>query len=675
MPTQRQIVKTTCPRDCYDSCGMSVILEGGRIRQITGDPDHDVARGKLCGKCALAYNGVWLDERARLTRPMKRIGPKGTRQFAPVSWDEALRTISVRLQEIIGRGQADKIIHTHYTGTCSVIAGNFPTRFFKRLGATEVDPDTVCNKAGHEALKYVIGTSFAGFDPRTAKDAACVLVWGANPSASAPHAHSNWLPETAAKKIMIDPIAHPSARSADLFLQVRPGADAALAFAMMKAAKDAGLLHTDFIARHTVGWDLLAAAVDEMTPERAEKLTDVPAHLIREAALIYASGPSLLWLGQGMQRQKRGGNAFRAAAALCAVTANIGRAGTGLLYLNGAITRGVDLDYVVAPQLDSASTKSISHMDLATTLADPSSSKALFCWNNNIVASSPSQNELRKALQREDLLQVVADIFQTDTADYADFVLPAANFLEFNDLLFPYFQNSISAQVKVAEPPGDCLPNQEIFRRLAAAMQFDNAELYESDESIISRLLNDAGIAEDFAGLSCRGTVYPSAAPVIPFADFKFPTPSGKIELASQRAAADGHPLVPLPHADMRTSNGNIRILSPASDWTMNSSYANDARIQRRLSHPVITINPAEAAARGVAQGASVELRNGVGRLQATISLSNDVPIGVGLMPKGRWPKFDPNNANVNVLNPGHKTDIGESSCVHDVSARLIPLN
>ena len=505
MLTQRQIVKTTCPRDCYDSCGMSVILENGRIRQITGDPDHQVARGKLCGKCALAYNGVWLDERARLTRPMKRIGPKGAGQFTPVSWDEATSAISARLRPMVETDQTDKIIHTHYTGTCSVIAGNFPTRFFKRLGATEVDPDTVCNKAGHEALKYVIGTSFMGFDPRTAQDAACILMWGANPSASAPHAHSNWLPETSAKRIVIDPIAHASAKSADLFLQVRPGADAALAFAMMKTVKDAGLLRADFIAQHTVGWDMMVAAVDDMTPERAEKLTDVPANLIREAAFLYATGPSLLWLGQGMQRQDRGGNAFRAAAALCAVTANIGRPGTGLLYLNGAITRGVDLDYVVAPQLSPTPARSISHMDLASTLADSSASKALFCWNNNIVASSPSQNALRKALLREDLLHVVTDIFQTDTVDYADIVLPAANFLEFDDLLFPYFQNSVSAQVKVVNPPAECLPNQEIFRRLARAMQFNDAELYESDESIIARLLSDAGIRGGLRGLVVQG--------------------------------------------------------------------------------------------------------------------------------------------------------------------------
>ena len=674
MPAQRRTIKTTCPRDCYDSCGISVILEGDRIRQITGDVDHPVARGKLCSKCALAYNGVWLDDSARLTRPLKRVGPKGAGQFSPITWNDATSLIASRLRAQVDAGQSHKIIHTHYTGTCGAIAGNFPVRFFRRLGATEVDPDTVCNKAGHEALKYVIGTSFAGFDPRTAKDSGCVLVWGANPSASAPHAHTNWLAETTAKKILVDPIAHASAKAADIFLQVRPGADAALAFAMMKVTKDEGLLNDAFISRHTVGWEAIADEVDRMTPGRSQALTGVPAALIREAALLYGRGPSLMWLGQGMQRQKHGGNAFRAAASLCAVTGNIGRAGTGILYLNGAVTRGVDLDYVTAPHLSTTPAKFISHMDLATTLGNPRDSQVLFCWNNNIVASSPSQSALRTALLREDLFHVAADIFQTDTVDYADIVLPAANFLEFNDVLFPYFENCISAQVKVKEPPGECLPNQEIFRRLAAAMQFNDTELYESDDSIIAELLDQTGIGDDFNSLAAKGTVYSSESPLVPFSDYEFDTPTGKIELASERAAADGHSLAPTPHADEPHPSHLIRILSPASEWTMNSSYANDRRIGIRLDGTVVRINPVEGAARGIIDGENVELRNEVGKLRATVAFSNDVPIGVGVVPKGRWPKLDPSKSNVNILNPGEKTDIGESSCVHGVLARIVPL-
>jgi anaerobic selenocysteine-containing dehydrogenase len=667
-------IKTTCPRDCYDACGMKVLVEGGRVRKVSGDRNHLVSRGKLCPKCALAYNGAWIDPARRLTRPLRRAGAKGSGRFVPVSWDEAIAAIADRLAGVMSAHGPKAILHTHYTGTCSAIAGNFPSRFFNRLGATEVDPDTVCNKAGHEALKYVFGDSLTGFDPRTAKDAACVLVWGANPSASAPHAHAHWLPETSAVKIVIDPIAHATAREADLFLQPRPGTDAALAFAMMNAVMAAGLIRSDFIAEHVVGWDRIRGDVEAMTPDRGEALTGVPAELIRQAALAYGRGPSLLWLGQGMQRQSQGGNAFRSVAALCAVTGNIGRPGAGFLYMNGPSTRGTSFDHVAAPQLCPGEPSRISQMDLAAHLSEPDKSQALFCWNNNIVASNPQQAALREALRREDLLHVVVDLFQTDTADYADFVLPAASFLEFDDLVLPYFHNAVSAQVKVAPPPGECLPNQEIFRRLARAMGMSEPELFQSDAEIIAEMLAQVGIEGGFEWLAERGTVFPFDEPLIQFESMTFPTPSGKIELASQRAAADGHPLVPRPHADAAPRGGRLRVLSPASDWTMNSSYANDPKIGLRLRIASVLIHPREAAARNIAEGDKVELCNEYGRLELIAETTSNVPPGIALVHKGRWPKLDPSGANVNILNPGHKSDIGESSSVHGVEAELKPL-
>ena len=191
---------TTCPRDCYDACGIAVVRRNGTIRHVRGDPNHPVARGKLCRKCSIGYNGAFLDADARLTRPLRRVGPKGEARFEPVSWGGAMGEIAERLREIEAGPGAHTILNAHYTGTFSLLAYFFPLRFFHRLGATEVDPDTICNKAGHVALEYVYGTSMDGFDPRTARDSACILVWGANPSASAPHAHDHWLPESPARQ-------------------------------------------------------------------------------------------------------------------------------------------------------------------------------------------------------------------------------------------------------------------------------------------------------------------------------------------------------------------------------------------------------------------------------------------------------------------------------------------
>lgn len=378
----RERIKTTCPRDCYDACGMVAVKDDGVVRKILGDPDHHVARGGLCGKCAIAYNGVWLDPAARLTRPLKRVGPKEG-AFEPVSWDEALGLVAEKLTALAGAGDAAKLVQAHYTGTVGLIAGWYPLRFFSHYGATEVDPDTVCNKAGHVALEYVLGDSLDGFDPEQAADAATILVWGANPSHTAPHMHRQWLRDTDARVIAIDPIAHRTATErADMHLKLKPGTDAALAFGFLHVAYRDGLLDQEFIANNVLGFDLLAPAIDAATPAATAALTGVSADLIEAAATAYAKGPSLLWLGQGMQRTRRGGNAFRAAAALAAATGNIGKPGAGICYMNGPGSRGIDMDTVVPPSLDRG-TASVSHMDLAAVLADPDRSRAFCHWNCN----------------------------------------------------------------------------------------------------------------------------------------------------------------------------------------------------------------------------------------------------------------------------------------------------
>ena len=668
-----EVVLTTCPRDCYDACGIAVVKRDGAIRQVRGDPEHAVSRGKLCRKCSIGYNGSFLDPGARLTRPLRRTGAKGDGSFEPVSWEDALGEIADRLRRIEATAGAHTVLNAHYTGTFSLLAYSFPLRFFHRLGATEVDPDTICNKAGHVALEYVYGTSLVGFDPLTARDSACILVWGANPSASAPHAHDHWLPESPARVIVVDPVRTPTAEAADLHLQPFPGSDAALAFAFLHVIARDGLVDVDFVGAHTVGWDELEPQLAGCTPEWGEAATGVPAHLIEEAAQLYGKGPSLLWLGQGFQRQRTGGNVIRACALLPAVTGNLGKPGAGFLYLNGAESRRIDETYLAAPQLASSAPDPISHMDLAGCLEDPDRSQALFCWNINIAASNPQQGRLHEALRRDDLLTVAIDLFPTDTTDFADYVLPAASFLEFDDLVTSYFNLTLSAQVKAAEPMGESLSNMEIFRRLARAMGYREPELYESDSELLETLLERSGVGEDFASLAAKGTVPIAAEPVVQFADRRFPTPSGRVELASDRAAADGLPRLPLPLADTRPTDGRLRLLSPASPWLLNDSFANDAKIAKRIGPATVALHPDDAAARGLAEGEEAVMANETGELRLLVTLSDAVPRGVAYSPKGRWPKREPARANVNALNPGERADMGESTSVHGVEVTVAP--
>ncbi|HQT39662.1 MAG TPA: molybdopterin-dependent oxidoreductase, partial [Acidocella sp.] len=532
-------------------------------------------------------------------------------------------------------------------------------------------PDSVCNKAGHVALNWTLGDSCTGFDPRAATHAACIMVWGANPFASAPHMHKHWLAEAPGKIIVIDPIRHPTAERAHLHLQLRPGSDAALAFGFMHIAKRDGLLDAEFIDNHVIGWDDLADEVAKATPEWTAAVTDVPVALIEQAARYYATGPSLLWLGQGVQRQPKGGNVFRAAAALAAVTGNLAKPDAGLCYLNGPATRGVDMGRLTAAHLAGPNgAPSISHLDLAATLADPTRAAALLCWNNNILASSPRQAMLRQALAREDLFHVCLDLFSTDTTDYADWILPAASFLEFDDLVLPYFNLTVSAQVQAAAPMGEALPNQEIFRRLSRAMGLKAPELYESDAQLLDSLTAATGVAENFAGLVASGCQEFSKTIITPFANKIFPTPSGKVEISSEQALAAGAPKLPFAHADAPAAGDRLRVLSPASPWTMNSAYGNDSKIREKLGDATVSLHPDDAAARNLTEGSLVHLSNHEDKITMKLHLDATLPRGVALAPKGRWPRFS-HGSNINALYNGAHADIGESTAVHGVEAEI----
>ena len=678
-----ETLTTTCPRDCYDSCGILVVKRAGLVSAVRGDPDHPVSRGALCGKCSTAYNREWRDPSRRLTQPLKRVRPKAHGQgaraphdfadFEPVSWDTAIGEIAGRLASIVDSHGARSILNAHYTGTISLLAGIAPMRFFNRLGATEVTPDTICNMAGHVALRYMYGTSLDGFDPRTSKDAACILVWGANPHASAPHAHEHWLPEAPGKVIVVDPIRTPTAAEADIHLQPFPGSDAALAFALLSVIHRDGLIDEAFVSRHVQGWEELESFVAACDLGRLAEATGVPVRLIEKAAHLYAPGPSLLWLGQGLQRQVTGGNVMRACAMLPALTGNLCKPGAGFLYLNGNLSqRGMDEGYLSGAHLGLVpAPPAVSHMDLAGVLEDRQRSRALFVWNMNPLGSCPNQARLRGALERDDLLTVAVDLFPTDSTALADYVLPAASFLEFDDIVAPYFNFSLAAQSKVMEPIGEALPNLEIFRRLGRAMGFGETEFHETDTQILQSLMSRSGLGESFETLKAKGMIWVPKDPLPQFAHRVFDTESGRIEIASDRAAAHGLPRLPQCWCDPRPAAGNLRLLSPAHAWLLNTTFGNVQRITLRLGQATILLHPADAAERSLREGDLALVRNRCGRLELTVVLSDDVPPGVAVAHKGRWLTQDAAYANVNALNPGRKSDMGESTAVHSVEVSV----
>jgi len=664
-------IRSNCPRDCYDGCGIIIDKVDGEIQRVLGDPDHPVSRGRLCSKCALAYNGAWRDEKARLLYPMKRVGPKGEGKFERIDWQEALDTISTRLGKIIEEKGAQAILNTHYSGTLSLIALEFPMRFFNRLGCTDVSGDTICNAAGHVAWGLLFGESYVGFDPRTAKDSNCILVWGANPSHSAPHAHKHWLPESPAKVIVVDPVKTETAKQADLHLQPRPGSDAALAFSILHVLKRDGSFDEGFIEAHTQGAEEIAAFIESANPEWGEKITGVPAKYIEDAAAIYGRGPSLLWAGQGLQRQTTGGNVMRAVGLLPTMTGNVGKPGAGFCYLNMTpAVAGLDFEALEGANLARGESQSISHMDFAEELVDSGKYQALFSWNTNPVASVPNYEQFCEAMSREDLFTVAIDCFPTDTVDYADIVLPAASFLEFDDITFSYFHMLIGVQSKAQEAMGESLPNQEIFRRLSKAMGFEEKDLYETDESLIATMMTQIGLDFDFEEFKRKGHIAVGDEAIIFYEDLKFPTLSGKIEIASKQAEEQGLPRAPQPWADEPSTSGKLRLLTPASNWRMNDSYANDADIIKRSGPPSVTLHPDDAQRFNIMENDKVRLHNDSGEVELLAHIDDITTKGVALSYKGRWPKIDGHN-HMNVLHKAEKSDMGESTSVHSTEVYI----
>lgn len=667
-------LRTNCPRDCYDNCGI-VVRPGKNGRVIVrGDPEHPINRGTLCTKCATAYNGVWQDPTERLSTPLRRVGPKGEGAFEAISWEAALREVADRTQQVVDERGPQAVVHTHYSGTLSMLAFMFPMRFFNRLGATEVEPDSICNLAGHIAWSAMFGISVAGFDPRTAADSSCILVWGANPSHSGPHMDEHWLGDFDGAVVVVDPIRTDTAVRADLHLQPFPGTDAALAFSMAHELRALGAFDDEFIAAHVHGATDVLPAIEACSPSWGEAQTGVPAEQIRRAAELYASGPALLWAGQGLQRQPTGANVMRAIGLLPALTGNIGKPGAGICYLNvAAALLGADFDELAGASLVDGAARKMNHIGLAGALEDPDRFGAMFSWNTNPLASAAEQLRLREAFRREDLFTVVVDCFPTDTVDYADIVLPAASFLEFDDLTFSYMNPIVGAQRKVRDPIGDSLPNQEIFRRLAAAMGYDEPELHETDDVLIGRLLDGLDLGLSFEGLAERGHVYLTEEPFDYFADRRFRTLSGRIEIASASLSEAGLDPVPTPVTDPAQPEGLFRLLTPASRWRLNDSHANDRTIGRRSGPATVTVHPADAADLGITDGDLVQLRNGAGEITLATAIGDIAPRGVLVAYKGRWPKLEPGGCNVNALHEANSADIEGCSAVHGTLVSLEP--
>lgn len=705
-----RLITGVCPHDCPDTCAWQVTVDPttGRALRIHGHPHHPITQGRLCGKVDRYLERVYHPD--RLTTPLKRVGAKGEGRFQPVSWDEAMHEIGEHLQQIIAAHGPEAVLPYSYAGTMGVLQGDgMAERFFNRMGASRL-ARTICSEAGAEGVAYTLGRNM-GMATEDFAHAQLILLWGTNTLTSNMHLWPfvQQARKHGARVIVIDPARTRTARAADEWLPIRPGTDGALALAMMHVIITEDLVDHAYVRKATVGFAQLAEHVQQYTPAWAADITGLPAeHIVRLARAYATTRPAAIRLNYGMQRHGGGGMAARTIAALPALVGAWQQQGGGFALSNsGAFW--LDKSTIERPDLlagrqprtlnmirlgDALSRERTrlarAHYHLRPVDALPEAAAAgplvhaLIVYNSNPAAIAPDQNAVLAGLRRDDLFTIVLEQFPTDTTDYADYVLPATTQLEHWDILKPYGHHYLALNRPAIAPLGEALPNSEIFRRLAAAMGYNEPCFRQSDIDILREFIASQthttmqGITwqrlldEGFVRLNLP-------QPYLPFAGGHFPTPSGKCELYSQRMADDGYDPLPTwsPPLWMQQESGadghSLLLISPPAHNFLNSTFANLERFRRREREPLLWIHADDAAARGISDGDPVLVSNERGQVQLRARLTSDIRPGVVLAPTIWWNKYSPDGGNVNRLTSQQETDMGGSPTFYDVRVQVSP--
>ena len=671
-PSALTQVRGACPHDCPDTCALlTTVDEHGVATRVQGNPDHRHTDGALCAKVSKYTERSYHPE--RVLTPLKRIGPKGSGQFAPVTWEEALADIAQRLQSIAARAP-EAVLPYSYAGTMGMVQGeSMDRRFFHRLGASQLDR-TICASAGAEALVQTLGGK-VGMKVEFFAQAKLILIWGSNSIGSNLHfwRYVQQAKRNGARLVCIDPRKTETADKCHEHIALRPGTDAALALALMHELIKNDWLDHDYITRHTLGWEQLRERALQWPPERAAEVCGVPAEQIRQLAKDYGTTqPAAIRLNYGMQRVRGGGNAVRAVACLPALTgAWRHRAGGMLLSSSGQFP--AQRAALQRPDLMPARTpRTLNMVQIGDDLMREASPafgprvEALVVYNSNPAAVAPDSGKVVQGFAREDLFTVVLEHFQTDTADYADFILPATTQLEHWDVHLAYGHTDVLLNRPAIAPLGQARSNAQIFRDLAARMGFTEPCFADSDEALCRQAFGDA---VDFALLETQGFAT-LALPDAPFAEGGFATPSGKCEFFSARLAAQGLDGLPdhLPNHELQGSSAHypLAMISPPARNFLNSTFVNVQSLRDIEGRPVLEIHPDDALARGIGDGAVVRVFNDRGsyRCHAAVSLRArpGVVNGLGIW----WRKLGLDGTNVNQLTSQALTDMGRAPTFYD---------
>jgi anaerobic selenocysteine-containing dehydrogenase len=674
---ERKIVKAACPHDCPDTCGMHISVENGVAVKVEGAKDMPFTQGTLCTKVARYLDRTYSKD--RVLHPMKRVGAKGEGRFARISWDEALDTIAAKFKEVAAI-EPQSILPCSYAGTMGLVQyASMDRRFFHKLGASLLER-TLCSSAGKAGMKITLGAG-VGMDPERFDEAKLILIWGSNPVVSNLHLWSRVqeAKRRGARVVAIDPYRSLTAVKCEQHLAPLPGTDGALALGMMHVIIAEGLHDDDYIRRHTLGFAQLQQRVQDYPPEKAAAICGLARDEIVTLAREYAgTRPAAIRLNYGMQRHAGGGMAVRTITCLPALTGHW-RDAAGGVSLSTSDWYGMNHTALERADLMPNRPRTINQSALgdALTAAEPPV-RAIYVYNNNPVAVCPDSHKVVAGFRREDLFTVVHEIFLTDTADYADIVLPATTQLEHYDVHKSYGHLYVLANSPAIAPVGEAKPNSEVFRLLAARMGYSEACFRDSDEDICRQALESAnprmaGIEWD--ALKAQGWQRLNVpARFAPFAEGNFPTPSGKCEFWSQTAVDLG--MDPLPaytppresaqSAPQLAEKYPLAFISPPARNFLNSSFANLPFALKEAGEPTLDIHPADAAARGIGDGNALRIYNGRGSFVAKARVSDRVRQGVVAALSVWWKKLSPDGRNANEVTSQALADMGGAATFYD---------
>jgi anaerobic selenocysteine-containing dehydrogenase len=674
----RRTVRGVCPHDCPDTCALLVEVEGDRVVRVHGDPSHPVTRGFLCNKVNRYDERVNHPE--RLLYPMLRNGPKGEGRFRRVSWDEALDAVATRLRTIVDEHGGEAILPYHYAGTMGLIQnGSMDRRFFHALGASRLD-ETICSAAGTQGFWSCYGTN-QGPPPETIPHTKLIVLWGANVLATSIH---DWpfiedARKEGARVVVIDPLRTPTAEKADWHIRVRPGTDAALALSVAHEIFAHGWHDEPWLEAHALGWREYRARAESCPPERAAEITGVPADDIRKLAALYAapgSRPALIRLNYGLNRHANGATMVRAVALLPALVGDWARPGGGAR-LSTSAAFALNRKAMARPDLEPHPTRivNMSLLGEALTSLEPRV-RALFVYSANPGASNPDQVRVLEGLAREDLFTVVHEQFLTDTARYADVLLPSTMQMEHPDLHLAYGHYHLQLNRPAVPAPGECRSLFDLFRALARRMGLTDPCFDQTFEEILALALDNPANPR-LEGITAERLERERSVPLkpqdprlpvySPWLDGKFDTPSGRVEFVSSLMKAHGldpvlgaltgedtDPAVAAEHAKWP-----LHFLSPASRYFINSSMVENERGRRLAKGPLLWLSEPDARARGIATGDRVRVRNDRGSWVTTAEVSDLTGPGVVATYRGWWSRYTPDGTNANQTTSQRLTDAG----------------